>query len=476
MGKATGFRELTRETPTRRPIELRVKDWLEVYEPFPVDKLRGQASRCMDCGIPFCHQGCPLGNLIPDWNDLVYRDRWREALARLHATNNFPEFTGRLCPAPCETSCVLGINDLPVTIKQVEVAVIDHGFDQGWVVPEPPAFRTGKRVAVIGSGPAGLAASQQLARAGHDVVLFERSDRVGGLLRYGIPDFKMQKRLLDRRLEQMGAEGVTFQTSVNVGVDVTGSDLRAQFDATCITVGAGQPRGLDVPGADLRGVHFAMEFLEQQNRVVAGDLIADADRILATGKRVVILGGGDTGADCLGTAHRQEALAVRQFEIAARPPDQRSAADPWPLWPNVYRVSSAHEEGGEREYAVMTTHLGGEDGVLKRLHAVRVEPVRHDGRLTFEPVPGTEFSEEVDLLLLAMGFTGPQPLALFDQLDVAIDTAGRVKADPVTRQTSAPGVFAAGDAHRGASLIVWAIAEGRQAAAQIDRYLKSALS
>ncbi len=473
MGKATGFRELTRETPTRRPIALRVKDWQEVYEPFPVDRLRGQASRCMDCGVPFCHQGCPLGNLIPDWNDLVYRDRWREALARLHATNNFPEFTGRLCPAPCEASCVLGINDLPVTIKQVEVSIVDHGFDQGWVVPEPPAYRTGKRVAVIGSGPAGLAASQQLARAGHDVVLFERSDRVGGLLRYGIPDFKMHKRLLDRRLDQMTSEGVTFQTSVEVGVDVTGQDLRAQFDAVCIAVGAGQPRALDVPGTDLPGVHFAMEYLEQQNRAVAGDMMDEARRVLATDKRVVILGGGDTGADCLGTAHRQGAASVRQFEIAERPPDQRSGADPWPLWPNIYRVSSAHEEGGEREYAVMTTHLEGQNGRLNRLHAVRVEGVRRDGRLSFEPVPGTEFSEEVDLLLLAMGFSGPQKLAVFDQLDVETDQAGRVKADPATRQTSSPGVFAAGDAHRGASLIVWAIAEGRQAAAQIDRYLRN---
>lgn len=471
MGKATGFRELSRETPARRPIELRVKDWQEVYEPFPADKLRGQASRCMDCGIPFCHQGCPLGNLIPDWNDLVYRDRWREALARLHATNNFPEFTGRLCPAPCEASCVLGINDQPVTIKQVEVAIVDHGFEQGWVVPEPPAIRTGKRVAVVGSGPAGLAASQQLARAGHHVVILERSDRIGGLMRYGIPDFKMHRRLVDRRLEQLAAEGVEFRTSVNVGVDITGGELRAEFDAVCIAVGAGQPRALGVPGAELRGVHFAMEYLEQQNRAVAGDPIVETDRILAAGKRVVILGGGDTGADCLGTAHRQGAHSVRQLEIAPRPPDQRSAADPWPLWPNVYRVSSAHEEGGKREYAVMTTHLEGENGVLKRLHAVRVEPVRRDGRLSFEPVCGTEFSEDVDLLLLAMGFTGPEKLALFHQLDVETDAAGRVKADPVTHHTSSPGVFAAGDAHRGASLIVWAIAEGRQAANAIDRYL-----
>jgi glutamate synthase (NADPH/NADH) small chain len=471
MGKPTGFLELTRELPTRRPVDQRVHDWLEVYEPFPVSSLKAQASRCMDCGIPFCHQGCPLGNLIPDWNDLVYRDRWQEAIARLHATNNFPEFTGRLCPAPCEAACVLGINDQPVTIKQVEVSIIDHAWDQGWVVPEVAVRRTGKRVAVIGSGPAGLAAAQQLARKGHDVVVFERSDRIGGLLRYGIPDFKMHRRLLDRRLDQMAAEGVTFRTSVNVGVDVTGAGLREEFDAVCLAVGATQPRGLTVPGADLQGVHYAMTYLEQQNRVVAGDAMPDAERILATGKRVIILGGGDTGADCLGTAHRQQAASVHQYEIAQRPPDSRSAGDPWPLWPNIYRVSAAHEEGGARDYAVMTTHLEGEDGVLKRLHAVRVEQVQRDGRIAFEPIPGTEFSEEVDLLLLAMGFTGPEKLDLFTQLDVACDASGRVQADAVTRQTSAPGVFVAGDARRGASLIVWAIAEGRETAAQVDAYL-----
>ncbi len=471
MGKPTGFLEITRETPTRRPVAERVNDWLEVYEPFPADRLKAQASRCMDCGIPFCHQGCPLGNLIPDWNDLIYRDRWREAVARLHATNNFPEFTGRLCPAPCEAACVLGINDQPVTIKQVEVAIIDHAYDQGWVVPQPAPQRTGRRVAVIGSGPAGLAAAQQLARKGHDVVLFERADRIGGLLRYGIPDFKMHRRLLDRRLEQMAAEGVEFRTGVNVGVDVTGSELRADFDAVCLTVGATQPRALTVPGADLQGVHYAMTYLEQQNRAVAGDPLPEAERILATGKRVVILGGGDTGADCLGTAHRQRAASVRQYEIAARPPDQRGAGDPWPLWPNIYRVSAAHEEGGERDYAIMTTRLEGENGVLKRLHAIRVEMVSRDGRLAFEPVPGTEFTEEVDLLLLAMGFTGPEKHPLFEQLGVECDAAGRVVADPVTRQTNVPGVFAAGDARRGASLIVWAIAEGREAAAQIDRAL-----
>ena len=471
MGKPTGFLEITRQTPTRRPVAERVHDWEEVYQPFPVDDLRAQASRCMDCGIPFCHQGCPLGNLIPDWNDLIYRDRWQEAAARLHATNNFPEFTGRLCPAPCEAACVLGINDLPVTIKQVEVEIIDHAFAQGWVVPEPSATRTGRKVAVVGSGPAGLAAAQQLARQGHDVVLFERTDRIGGLLRYGIPDFKMHRRLLDRRLEQMAAEGVEFRTNVDVGGSLTGEQLRTDFDAVCLAVGATQARALTVPGADLKGVHLAMTYLEHQNRIIAGDDVVHDETLDARGKRVIILGGGDTGADCLGTAHRQGAASVRQFEIAPRPPDSRSPADPWPQWPNIYRVSAAHEEGGEREYAIMTTRLEGENGVLKRLHGVRVEMVTRDGRTTFEPVPGTEFSEDVDLIFLAMGFTGPEPLPLFQQLGVACDAAGRVKADPVTRQTSAPGVFVAGDARRGASLIVWAIAEGRQAAEQIGKYL-----
>lgn len=473
MGRPTGFREVPRETPTRRPASLRVLDWREVYEPFPEASLRAQASRCMDCGIPFCHHGCPLGNQIPDWNDLIYRDRWHEAALRLHATNNFPEFTGRLCPAPCEAACVLGLNSDPVTIKQVEVAIVDRAFEEGWVRPEPAPVTTGRRVAIVGSGPAGLAAAQQLARRGHSVVVFERTDRIGGLLRYGIPDFKMDKRLLDRRLAQLEAEGVSFRTGVQVGIDITGAYLRKQFDAVCLAVGATAARTLDVPGAELRGVHLAMDYLEQQNRAVAGETVPDAGRISAAGRRVVILGGGDTGADCLGTALRQGAASVRQFEIAPRPPETRGETDPWPLWPHVDRVSAAHEEGGEREFAAMTMRLEGDGGTLTRLHAVRVQPVVRDGRTTYEPVPDSWFSEPVDLLLLAMGFVGPERSDLAVQLGVRTDGQGRIVADGETMATSAPGVFVAGDARRGASLIVWAIAEGRRAAAAIDRYLRA---
>jgi glutamate synthase (NADPH/NADH) small chain len=473
MGNPTGFIELRRATPTRRPVDARLRDYDEVYEPFPETRLRDQASRCMDCGIPFCHQGCPLGNLIPEWNDLVYHDRWREALARLHATNNFPEFTGRLCPAPCEASCVLSINDDPVTIKQVEVSIIDRGLAEGWVVPEPPVHRTGRRVAVIGSGPSGLACAQQLARDGHEVVVFERADRVGGLLRYGIPDFKMHKRLLDRRLDQMSAEGVLFRPGVSVGVDVTGEELARKFDAVCLALGATAPRGLNVPGEDLAGVHLAMDYLEQQNRRLAGDTLDPAHDISASGKRVIILGGGDTGADCLGTAHRQGAREVLQFEIAARPPDARSSNNPWPEWPNIFRVSAAHEEGGAREYSLMTTRLEGDAaGRVTRLHGVRVETLVENGRLTFKPIEGTDFVEDVDLVLVATGFVGPERSPLFEQLGVELDARGRIKQD-AEYQTTAPGVFVAGDARRGASLIVWAIAEGRQAAAAVDRYLSA---
>src|SRR5712691_5082627 len=365
--------DFKRETPTRRPVGERVHDWLEVYNEFPVETLKAQAARCMDCAIPFCHQGCPLGNIIPDWNDLVYRDQWRKAIERLHATNNFPEFTGRLCPAPCEASCVLGINDDPVTIKQVELSIIEHAYDEGWIAPEPPEKLTGKTVAVVGSGPAGLACAQQLARAGHAVTLFERDDRIGGLLRYGIPDFKMEKRFIDRRLEQMTAEGVALQPSVNVGVDVDARDLVKEFDAVCLTGGATWGRDLDVPGRELKGTYFAMEYLPLQNKRGAGDEIPDERFISAEGKRVIILGGGDTGADCLGTVHRQGAVEVYQFEILPKPPSERDETMPWPHYPMILRTSAAHEEGGQREWSISTKSFSGENGKVKKLHGVRVE-------------------------------------------------------------------------------------------------------
>jgi glutamate synthase (NADPH/NADH) small chain len=461
--------EFGRQTPTRRPVQERVKDWLEVYEVFPAETLQQQAARCMDCGIPFCHQGCPLGNIIPDWNDLVYRSQWQEAIERLHATNNFPEFTGRLCPAPCEASCVLGINDDPVTIKQIELEIIEHAWKEGWVKPEPPDKKTGYGVAVVGSGPAGLAAAQQLARAGHAVTLYERDDRIGGLLRYGIPDFKMEKRFLDRRLDQMEAEGVRFMPGTNVGQDVDARSLPTQYDAVCLAGGATWARDLNVPGRELEGVYFAMEFLPLQNKRGAGDEIPEERFISAKGKKVVILGGGDTGADCLGTVHRQGAKEVRQYELLPRPPDERSGADPWPTYPMIYRVSSAHEEGGLRDYSISTKSLSGENGKLKKLHGVRVEFVQENGRMAMHEVPGSEFEEDVDLLLLAMGFLGPERYML-DQLGVEVNERGNVKAD-ANKMTSVPGVFTAGDMTRGQSLIVWAIMEGRAAARGIDLYL-----
>lgn len=470
MAKPTGFLEYPRETPKRRPVDQRVHDWLEVYEEFPIERLQTQAARCMDCGIPFCHQGCPLGNIIPDWNDLVYRNRWRDAIERLHATNNFPEFTGRLCPAPCEAACVLGINADPVTIKQVELEIIEYAWQAGWVRPQPASHRTGKTVAIIGSGPAGLACAQQLARAGHEVTVFERDDRIGGLLRYGIPDFKMEKRFLDRRLAQMEAEGVVFRPGVNVGNDIDARELLEEFDAICLAGGATQPRDLQVPGRELKGVYFAMEYLPMQNRRNAGDEIPDEEFISAKDKRVIILGGGDTGADCLGTALRQGARQVLQYEILPRPPASRPPEQPWPLYPNIYRVSSAHEEGGERDYCIMTTRLSGENGRLTTLHAVRVEFVNEDGRQVMREIPGSEFSEPVDLLLLAMGFLGPEKGGLLEQLGVQLTERGNVWADE-NKMTSVPGVFTAGDMTRGQSLIVWAIAEGRAAARGIDQYL-----
>ena len=468
MGKPTGFLEYTRELPQRRPVGERVNDFFEIYEEFPGEKLRQQGARCMDCGVPFCHTGCPLNNIIPDWNDLVYKDRWKDAIRVLHATNNFPEFTGRLCPAPCEAACVLGINEPPVTIKQIEKSIVDRAFREGWIVPEPPPVRTGKRVAVVGSGPAGLAAAQQLNRAGHTVTIFEKADRLGGLLRYGIPDFKMEKRHLDRRLEQLAAEGVVFRPNSHVGGNVPAEDLRKEFDAILLAGGAEQPRDLPVPGRDLKGIHFAMEFLPQQNRRVAGDRINSKEAILATGRRVVILGGGDTGADCLGTCHRQNAASVHQFEILPMPPLDRAPQTPWPLWPLQLRVESSHEEGGLREWAVATTKFTGDgSGNVAQLHAVRVGPPPK-----FEPLPGTEFTLEVDLVLLALGFTGPARNGLLGQLGVKLDPRGNV-ATGDDYATSLPGLFAAGDMRRGQSLVVWAIAEGRNAAESIDRYLTS---
>ncbi len=470
MGKPTGFLEFPRELPTRRPVPDRLRDSLEVYNPMPVNALRDQGARCMDCGIPFCHQGCPLGNLIPDWNDLVFRDQWRAAIDRLHATNNFPEFTGTLCPAPCEASCVLGINSDPVTIKQIELAIVDRAWDEGWIVPEPPRVKTGKAIAIVGSGPAGLAAAQQLARAGHDVTVFERADRIGGLLRYGIPDFKMEKWRLDRRIEQLEAEGVTFQAGVNVGVDLPADRLLAEFDAICLCGGATAGRDLPIPGRDLQGIHLAMDFLPTQNRRVAGDSVEDHAFNHASDKHVVIIGGGDTGADCLGTVHRHGCASVHQFEIVPRPPESRAPLNPWPQWSNVFRVSSAHEEGGDREYSINTKRFVGEGGRVTALETVQVEVKTVDGRMTFAEVPGTERTFPADLVLLAMGFTGPERPGLLEGLGVELDRMGNVISD-ADKKTSVPKVFAAGDVTRGQSLIVWAIAEGRHAAQTIDETL-----
>ncbi len=471
MGDVRGFLKHGRELPSRRPVPVRILDWNEVYEKFPEESLATQASRCMDCGIPFCNNGCPLGNIIPDWNDLVYKDRWREALDRLHATNNFPEFTGRLCPAPCEAACVLGINSDPVTIKQVEVSIIDRGFKETWVHPIRPSRLTDKSVAVIGSGPAGLAAAQQLTRAGHRVIVFERADRIGGLLRYGIPEFKMEKKVLDRRLSQMRAEGTEFRVNVNVGVDITIEELREEFDAVVIATGATQARDLPIPGRELDGIHQAMEFLPMANRAQEGDYGVDDVAISAKGRKVVIIGGGDTGADCLGTSHRQGAEVVYQFEIMPQPPSERPEANPWPTWPFVYRTSSAHEEGGERVFSVNTLEfLGDDDGRVRALRYVEVEQQMVDGRPSFVPVEGSEVELEVDLVFLAMGFTGPETNGLLDALGVELDPRGNVARDSAWATTE-PGVFVCGDAGRGQSLIVWAIAEGRSCAASVDEFL-----
>jgi glutamate synthase (NADPH/NADH) small chain len=469
MGDPKGFLKHTRELPERRPVPERVRDWHEVYKDFPTHKVREQAARCMDCGIPFCNQGCPLGNIIPDWNDLVFRDHWREASDRLHATNNFPEFTGRLCPAPCEQACVLGINQPPVTIKQIEVKIADRARDEGWLEPVMPSVTTGRRVAVVGSGPAGLAAAQQLTRAGHGVVVFERADRIGGLLRYGIPDFKMEKWVLDDRLRQMEAEGTEFRTGVNVGVDIPVSDLQRDFDAIVLAGGATAWRDLPIPGRDLGGIHQAMEYLPLANKVVAGDI--PRSPIHAAGKNVVIIGGGDTGADCLGTANRQGAAQVVQLEIMPRPPAERAESTPWPTWPLMYMSSSAHEEGVDQRYAISTVEfLGDEAGNVRALKAMSVETVVVDGRPTFQPVEGSEMEIPCELVLLAMGFVGPEREGLLTQLDVELDERGNVRRDADWR-TSADGVYVCGDMGRGQSLIVWAIAEGRAAAAAVDRFL-----
>ena len=471
MGKVTGFLEIKRKKPPARPVAERLRDWKEVYLPYPDEELRKQAARCMDCGIPFCHQGCPLGNIIPDWNDLVYKDHWREALDRLHATNNFPEWTGRLCPAPCEGSCVLGINDDAVTIKGVELAIVEHGFDEGWIGPQSRIARTGKRVAVIGSGPAGLAAAEQLNRVGHAVTVFERDDRIGGLLRYGIPEFKMEKRFLDRRLQLMEKDGVAFRPNSHVGVNVRVAELRREFDALVLAGGACWPRDLQVPGRELRGIHFAMEYLKLQNRRCEGDPIPDENFITARDKRVVIIGGGDTGADCLGTVHRQGAVSVHQFELLPRPPDERAPDNPWPQWPNIFRVSGAHEEGGDRVYAVSTQRFTGDaEGRVRQLQAVKVDMVREGGRIDFKPIAGSEFTLEVDLVLLAMGFLGAERPGMLSDLGVKLTERGNVWRD-ASWMTSVPGVFACGDMQRGQSLIVWAIAEGRSAARGVDQYL-----
>jgi glutamate synthase (NADPH/NADH) small chain len=469
VGKISGFQEFSRETPARRPVEERVQDFLEVYQPFPNEKVNAQAARCMDCGIPFCHSGCPLHNLIPDWNDLIYRDRWKDAIRLLHSTNNFPEFTGRVCPAPCEAACVLGINEPPVAIELIEKTIVERAWQEDLIQPEPPTSRTLHRVAVVGSGPAGLAAAQQLNRAGHSVTVFEKSDRLGGLLRYGIPDFKLEKHVIDRRLAQIEAEGVVFQPGTHIGLDISIDELRRDFNAILLAGGAEQPRDLPVPGRELRGIHLAMEFLPQQNRRNAGDSVPD--QILATGKDVVIIGGGDTGADCLGTCHRQKPKSVRQFEILPMPPEHRSHKTPWPLWPMQLRTESSHEEGGLRDWSIATTGFTGDaQGNVTRLNAIRVGPPP-----AFTPLPGTEFSVAADLVLLALGFTGPRRVGMVEQLGVVLDPRGNIATD-ANSMTSIPGIFAAGDMRRGQSLVVWAIAEGRRAARAIDEYLMGSTS
>ncbi len=469
MGKISGFLEYERELPTRRPVQERLHDWHELEGKHSEEKLQMQAARCMDCGIPFCHKGCPLGNIIPDWNDLVYRGRWKDAIERLHSTNNFPEFTGRVCPAPCEEACVLNIPQTPVTIKQIEKQIIDHAFKDGTVHPLVPEDRSGKKVAVVGSGPSGLACAQQLARAGHAVTVFERADRIGGLLRYGIPDFKMEKHLIDRRIEQMQAEGVTFRTNANVGAHLPADTLLKDFDATVLAGGATLARGLQIPGSDLKGIHLAMDFLPQQNKIVAGDKVTK--QILATGKRVVILGGGDTGSDCLGTSNRQGAAAVYQFELLPQPPEGRNGdVAPWPYWPMIMRSSSSHEEGVQRDWSINTKSFSGDaNGNVKKLHAVRLEWIKENGRPVMKEIAGSEFELDADLVLLALGFLGPEK-TVPAQLGVTLSDRGNVAVNG-NWMTNVNGVFSCGDMRRGQSLVVWAIWEGRECARAVDAYL-----
>jgi glutamate synthase (NADPH/NADH) small chain len=466
VGKITGFMEFDREEPGKLPVKKRLQSYSEFELPVAEEKLREQGARCMDCGIPFCNTGCPLGNLIPDWNDHVYRGDWASASASLHETNNFPEITGRVCPAPCEAACVLNINSDPVAIKLIEKSIADIAFEAGMIKPEPPRARTGKRVAVIGSGPAGLAAAQQLNRAGHQVVVFERDDRIGGLLTYGIPNFKLELKIVERRLQQLRDEGVQFRAGVDVGKDISGQELQDQFHAICLCIGSRVPRELDVPGRKLTGIHFAMDFLTQQNKRDAGDVLNPSEDILAKGKRVVVIGGGDTGSDCIGTSNRQGAISVTNLELMPRPPDEPAPHTPWPLWPLMYRTSSSHEEGVERNFAVTTLEFLGAEGKVRALKCARLESKM--GRL--EPIAGSEFELPADLVLLAMGFVNPEPTGIVEQLGLELTDRGNIKVNR-NLMTGVPGVFVAGDAQRGQSLVVWAIADGRRAARELDRYL-----
>ena len=475
MGKPTGFKEYGRRPAPKRPVAIRLQDYSELFATWHEGDIRDQGARCMNCAVPFCHQGCPLGNLIPDWNDLVYRGEWKRALDSLHSTNNFPEFTGRVCPAPCETSCVLNINQDPVTIEHIEMAVADRGWSEGWITPQPPSHRTGKSVAVVGSGPSGLAAAQQLNRCGHSVTVFERADSIGGLLRLGIPDFKLDKSVVQRRVDQLAEEGVAFRTGVNVGHEFPATRLTQEFDAVLLSGGSTSARDLPVPGRDMDGIHLAMEFLSQQNKINAGETVDPATHISAAGKRVVILGGGDTGADCLGTSHRQGAEAVYQYELLPEPPQERRDDNPWPQWPTVLRLSAAHEEGGVRDYNILTKAFTGSNGRVEKLHGVRIEWGAPDasGRPAMIEIPGSEFEIATELVLLAMGFVHPEHGGMLDQLGVELDPRGNVKGNE-HKMTSVPGVFTAGDMTRGQSLVVWAIAEGREAARGIDEYLMGA--